>query len=65
VSPEYFERTLCRQFGKKSGLDALKKHGLLVQNSRGGPTRQTTIPKKPELGKPGFYVIRATILASE
>jgi putative DNA primase/helicase len=65
VSPEYFERTLCRQFGKKSGLDALKKHGLLVPNSRGGPTRQATIPKKPELGKPGFYVIRATILTSE
>lgn len=65
VSPEYFERVLCRLFGKKSGLDALKKHGLLVPNSRGGPTRQVTIPKNPKLGKPGFYVIRSTILTDD
>lgn len=65
VSPEYFERTLCRHFGKKSGLEALKKHGLLVPNSRGGPTRQVTIPKNPKLVKPGFYVIRSTILTDD
>lgn len=65
VNPECFEKIICIQSGKKAGIDALKKRRLLVLGLRGGPTRQVTIPKKPKLGKPSFYVIRSSILTAK
>lgn len=68
VTPAHFEKTLCGKIGKRNGIDALKKRGLLVESTRGGPTRQVQIPKKSkqqtEIVKPGFYVIRSEILSA-
>jgi len=68
VTPSNFEKKLCGNIGKKAGIDALRKRGLLVESTRGGPTRQVQIPKKSkqqtEPVKPGFYVIRADILSA-
>lgn len=65
VTPEYFEGTLCSEFTKKDAIEALKKRGLLVLSTRGGPTRPVTIPRntkqKERLGRPGFYVIKERI----
>lgn len=67
VTPAHFEKTLCGKTGKRNGIDALKKRGLLVESTRNGPTRQVQIPKKSkqqtEIVKPGFYVIRSKILS--
>jgi len=65
VTPAYFEKNLCSKFGKKAGIDALKQRRLLVLSSRGGPTRQVPIPKRPKLGKPSFFVIRSSILTAK
>lgn len=65
VTLEYFESSLCSDFGKGAGINALKKRNLLVCGARGGPTRQVTVPNKTKFGKPSFYVIRSSILTTE
>ena len=65
VEPNYFERTLCQQFGKAAGIKALKDRSLLILGAtRAGPTRQVRVPKEiPEL-KVSFYVISTRILTT-
>ena len=62
IQPEYFERTLCSTFGKKAGLNALEKRGLLIRGSGKRPTRQVHVQG---LGKCSFVAIRASILTTK
>jgi len=62
VTRENLEATLFKQFGKKAVETELKKRDLLVLGSGNRPARQVPIPMKPEIPKPSFYAIRASIL---
>lgn len=64
VYPAYFETMLCKSFGKKAGILALKSKQLLVLGSRGTPTKQFRLPKEQGRERISFYVIHADILTS-
>jgi hypothetical protein len=62
--PPYFVSRFCKKLDKRILLRALKDQGYLVPDSRGGAVKQVRLPSDPEKKKPGFYVIRKTILES-